>query len=199
MSYSTGGRSIVTNLVWGILMTCVCGSPAEVSGQPERPVPEASSDALTEEEARASIRSVPVRDVEDLDSLTRLIWTLQMIFTPGALAHVSPLYAYNPRDLAGRTVHPDRIGDVAIVRTCRTADGGVLVFSPPEEAVEQNHGVLCANYMSDTIEAFHSAYELMSATPRPKEGTTPGEVYFGTTYPIPGIEPEKRFVAELPR
>ena len=199
MSYPTGGRSIVTSLVWGILMTCVCGSPAEVSGQPERSVPEDTSDASTEEEARAGIRSVPVRDVEDLDGLTRLLWTLQMIFTPSALAHVSPLYAYDPRELAGRTVHPDRIGDVAVVRTCRTADGGVLVFSPPEEVVEQDHGILCANYMSDTIDAFHSAYELVSATPRPEEDTTSGEVYFGTTYPIPGIEPEKRFVAERRR
>ena len=181
MNHPTDGRSTVANLVWGILVICVCGSPAEVSGQPERP------------------RSVPVRDVEDLDGLTRLVWTLQMIFTPSALAHVSPLYAYDPRELAGRTVHPDRIGDVAVVRTCRTADGGVLVFSPPEEVVEQDHGILCANYMSDTIEAFHSAYELVSATPRPEEDTTSGEVYFGTTYPIPGIEPEKRFVAELPR
>ena len=195
MNYSTDGGWIVTNLVWGILVVCVCGSPAEVHGQPEHPVPEASSDALTEE-ARAGVRSVPVRDVEDLDGLTRLVWTVQMIFTPGALAHVSPLYAYDPLKLAGRTVHPDRIGDVAIVRTCLMADGRILVLSPAEETVEQNHGVLCANYMNDTLAAFHSAYDLASET---SEGQTPPEVYFGTTYPIPGIEPEKRFVVERPR
>lgn len=190
MIHSNDRSSIVTNLVWGILMICVCGSPVEVHGQPERSV----IDTLTVEEARASVRSVPVRDVEDLDGLTRLLWTVQMIFTPGALAHVSPLYAYDPRKLAGRTVHPDRIGDVAVVRTCR----GVLVFSPPEEVVEQDHGILCANYMSDTIEAFHSAYTLMSETSTHSKDPPP-EVYFGTTYPIPGIEPEKRFVAERRR
>ena len=76
------------------------------------------------------------------------------------------------------------------------ADGRILVLSPAEETVEQNHGVLCANYMNDTLEAFHFAYDLASET---SEGQTPPEVYFGTTYPIPGIEPDKRFVAELPR
>lgn len=187
MRYPTDGRSIVTSLVWGILLLCVCGLPAEVHGQ----------------------QSVPVRDVEDLDGLTRLLWTVQMIFVPDALAHVSPLYAYDPRDLAGRTVHPDRIGDVAIVKTCFMTDGGVLVFSPTEEeAVEQNREFWCANYMDNILEAFNSARFAyagadddtpISATPRLSEGTTHPEVYFGTTYPIPGIEPEKRFVAELPR
>lgn len=193
MKYPTDGRSIVTNLAWGILMICVCGSPAEVSGQlnPEvsgqlNPDPEASPDASTTEEAHAGVWFVPARDVEDLDGLTRLLWTLQMIFTPSALAHVSPLYAYDPRKLAGRTVHPDRIGDVAIVRTC-----------PPtwswweEERVGQDHGVWCVSYMSNIREAFDDASTLLVSDT--------GEVYFGTTYPIPGIEPEKRFVAELPR
>lgn len=195
MNYLTDGKSIVTKLVWGILMTCVCGSPAESSGQCD-PVPEdhpsdasateAPSDASATEEAHAGVWFVPARDVEDLDGLTRLLWTLQMIFTPSALAHVSPLYAYDPRDLAGRTVHPDRIGDVAIVRTC-----------PPtwswweEETVGQDHGVWCVSYMSNIREAFDDASTLLVSDT--------GEVYFGTTYPIPGIEPEKRFVAERRR
>lgn len=199
MNYPTDGRSIVTDLVWGILVICVCGSPVEVSGlePPEVSGQKDSSNAEeahigvlsipTAEEAHAGAWFVPVRDVEELDGLTRLIWTAQMIFVPDALAHVNPLYAYNPLRLEGLTVHPDRIGDVAIVRKCRAIDNGVL----------------CANYMSDTLEAFHSAYDLASklaSEPHTlSEGQTPREVYFGTTYPIPGIEPDKRFVAELPR
>lgn len=191
MNYPTDGRSIVTNLVWGILAICICGSPTEVSGQ---------EDAST----------VPVRDVEELDGLTRLIWTTQMIFVPDALAHVSPLYAYNPLRLEGLTVHPDRIGAVAIVRKCRKTDNRTDWISPQGETDEQyTHstqgispradGVLCANYMNDTLEAFHSAYDLASEAQTSSEGPTPGEVYFATTYPLLGIEPDKRFVAELPR
>ena len=186
MNHQTDGRSIVTNLVWGILVICVCGSPVEVSGQ-----------------------EVPVRDVEELDSLTRLIWTTQMIFVPDALAHVNPLYAYNPLRLEGLTVHPDRIGDVAIVRKC-TTDNRIDWISPrdetdrwnthsPQEISPRADGVLCANYMNDTLEAFHSAYDLASEAQTSSEGPTPGEVYFATTYPLLGIEPDKRFVAELPR
>ena len=197
MKYPTDGRSIVTNLVWGILTLCVCGSPAEVSGQEGASTTEeahagevSGRDASTTEEAHAGVWFVPARDVEELDGLTRLIWTAQMIFVPAALAHVSPLYAYDPRDLSGRTVHPDRIGDVAIVRTC-----------PPTwswweaETVGQDHGIWCANYMSNIREAFDASILSIDAS----EGATRGEVYFGTTYPIPGVAPKKRFVAERPR
>ena len=208
MQYPTDGRSIVTNLVWGILMMYVCGSPAEVSGQEGASTTEeahagevSGRDASTTEEAHAGVWFVPARDVEELDGLTRLIWTAQMIFVPSALAHISPLYAYDPRDLAGRTVHPDRIGDVAIVRTCPAAWS-----RSGEETVEQDW---CAGYMSNILEAFNNSARFaytdaddgtpVYATPRLNGGTTPPEVYFGTTYPIPGIEPEKRFVVERPR
>lgn len=181
MKYPTDGRSIVTNLVWGILMLCVCGSPAEISGQ---------EGASTAEEAHAGVWFVPARGVEELDGLTRLIWTAQMIFVPAALAHISPLYAYNPRDLAGRTVHPDRIGDVAVVRTCPST------WSWWEaETVGQDHGIWCANYMSNIREAFDASTLTIDAS----GGTTRNEVYFGTTYPIPGVAPKKRFVVERPR
>lgn len=191
MKYPTDGRSIVTNLVWGILMLCVCGSPAEVSGQEGASTTEeahagevSGRDASTTEEAHAGVWFVPARDVEELDGLTRLIWTAQMIFVPAALAHVSPLYAYDPRKLGGRTVHPDRIGDVAVVRTCPSAWS-----RSEEETVEQNW---CAGYTSNILEAFRHASTQISIS-------SEGEAYFGTTYPIPGIEPDKRFVAERPR
>ena len=200
MKYPTDGRSIVTNLVWGILMMYVCGSPAEVSGQePASTEGEAHAGEVSGQDA--GVWFVPARDVEELDGLTRLIWTAQMIFVPSALAHISPLYAYDPRDLAGRTVHPDRIGDVAVVRTCPQT--WVV------ETVGQDHGIWCANYMSNILEAFNNSARFaytdaddgtpVYATPRLNGGTTPPEVYFGTTYPIPGIEPEKRFVVERPR
>ena len=191
MKYPTDGRSIVTNLVWGILMMYVCGSPAEVSGQAGQEPAEVSGQEPAEVSGQdAGVWFVPARDVEELDGLTRLIWTAQMIFVPAALAHISPLHAYDPRDLAGRTVHPDRIGDVAIVRTC-----------PPTwswweaETVGQDHGIWCANYMSNIREAFDASILPIDAS----EGATRGEVYFGTTYPIPGVAPKKRFVAERPR
>lgn len=172
----TDRRSIVTLLVWGVLTICVMGSPGAASGQTDE------SSVLPEVEDRPWI---PVRDVEDLDVPTRLMWTLQMVFAPGALAHVSPLYAYDPQELAGRTVYPDRIGQVATVRPC--------------DADERSW---CANYGNDTIGVFRSAYGAVNLTSgKPVgDGQQPSDVvYFATTYPLPGIEPEKRFVVERSR
>ena len=211
MNHATDRRSIVTSLVWGILAMCVIGSPGDAYGQTD----EVGS-------------WVPVRDVEELDTSTRLIWTLQMIFAPGALAHVSPLYAYDPRELEGRMVYPDRIGRVATVSTCNAttmeptllANGNLLIpgtgdrtwsatadrFSGPSEPTLLANGNLsipgtgdrlpwCANYGSDTADTAHATFELLSSNPPDGEGQR-WPVYFATTYPLPDIEPEMRFVVE---
>ena len=48
----------------------------------------------------------------------------------------------------------------------------------------------CAQYKSETIAAFRDAHS--GTTRRPAD-----IVYFATTYPLPGIELDKRFVVEL--
>ena len=193
-------RSIVTNLVWGILAMCVIGSPGDASGQTDVGP------------------WVPVRDVADLDTSTRLTWTLQMVFAPSALAHVSPLYAYDPRNLEGRTVYPDRIGRVATVSTCNATTMKIRPMSLPDDELTftnlvdnfsetqkpelSSDGVLyiphtgdrlswCANYGSNTADTFRSAHKLLSF-----DGDGQSLVYFATTYPLPDIEPIKRFVVE---
>ena len=222
MNHATDRRSIVTSLVWGILAMCVIGSPGDAYGQTD----ETSLSPIVEVGSW-----VPVRDVEELDTSTRLIWTLQMIFAPGALAHVSPLYAYDPRELEGRMVYPDRIGRVATVSTCNAttmepteptllANGNLFIprtgdrtwsatdyrFSGPSEPTLLANGNLslpgtgdrlpwCANYGSDTADTAHATFELLSSNPPDGEGQW-RPVYFATTYPLPDIEPEKRFVVE---
>ena len=204
MNRPTDRRSIVTSLVWGILAMCVIGSPGDASGQ----IDETSVSPIVEVGSW-----VPVRDVEDLDTSTRLMWTLQMVFAPSALAHVSPFYAYDPSELVGRTVYPDRIGRVATVSTCDTttmrpmpAPNNELTFTNfvdgypgPQKPELSPDGVLsiphtgnkfswCANYGSDTADTFRSAHTLSFD----ENGQL--RVYFATTYPLPDIEPKKRFV-----
>ena len=77
---------------------------------------------------------------------------------------------------------------------------------------EQNNVFWCARYMSKLLDAFRSAYRQRprSAThgsdgkqlpdeeeKQPDEEQPTDIVYFATTYPLPGIEPDKRFVVEL--
>ena len=207
----TNRRSIVTSLVWGILAMCVIGSPGDASGQTDGPSVSPISEVGS---------WVPVRDVEELDTSTRLMWTLQMIFAPGALAHVSPLYAYDPRELEGRTVYPDRIGRVATVITCdetmkpRLLPTGELSGtnvrspetgsrSPLDDSLsvtgadDINKSPWCANYGSDTADTFHATLELLSEellSDKPDGDGQQPSVYFATTYPLPDIEPKKRFV-----
>lgn len=177
MNHPTDRRSIVANLVWGILMTCLIGSPSGASGQADPPVSEQDIQDLVQ--ALESVLPVPVQDVEDLDVWTRLTWTLRMVVAPGTLAHVRPLYAYDPVELRGETVHPDRIGRVATVKTC-----------------DDTETLWCAYYTNETIDAFRYADHLTSSTSG--NGGQASEAYFATTYPLPGIEPEKRFVVEQP-
>lgn len=177
VKHSTGRKSIVANLVWGILVVCLVGSPSVASGQDSRPVSEQDIQDLVQ--ALESMLPVPAQDVEGLDVWTRLTWTIRMVVAPGTLAHVRPLYAYDPEKLEGRTVHPDRIGRVATVKTC-----------------DDTETLWCAYYTNETIDAFRYADHLTSSTSG--NGDQASEAYFATTYPLPGIEPEKRFVVEQP-
>ena len=91
---------------------------------------------------------------------------------------------------------------------------------------KQNNVFWCARYMSKLIDAFRSAYRQRRAATPGSDGQqqtgdgqqqtgdgqqqtgdgqqqtgdgqqTPDIVYFATTYPLPGVEPDKRFVVEL--
>ena len=121
---------------------------------------------------------VPVQDVEDLGALRRVAVTLQLFFVPEAIAEVNPLYAYDAAELAGTEVHPDRIGAVATVQPC--------------EQVQQRV-TWCARYFTDIRRAFDVAY---AAASDPGDGQSQ-DIYFATTYPLPNITPERRFVSGL--
>lgn len=182
VKHPTDRRSIVANLVWGILTICLAGSPGSASGQTGQTVPEQDVQAFE----GVWTGPVPAQDVEHLDVWTRLTWTLRMVVAPGTLAHVSPLYAYGLDDLRGRTVHPDRIRPVATVKPCNQAEFNRAWASATRD--EQNDVFWCAYYTSETMGAFHFADHLRSSTP--------SDAYFATTYPLRGVEPEKRFVVE---
>lgn len=211
MNHPTDRRSIVTNLACGILTMCIVGSPSSASGQNGPPVSEPDVQASEGVPAQQKVegrhwdsdtlvvaspwtaRPVPAQDVEDLDVWTRLTWTIQLVVAPGTLAHVRPLYAYDPENLKGWTVHPDRIRPVATVKPCNQAE--FLRAWAPASPDRRNDVFWCAYYTNDTIDAFRHADHLMSGTP---DGDGPSDAYFATTYPLPGIEPEKRFVVEQP-
>ena len=156
MKHPTDRQSISAGLVWLILTICVVGSPIDVHGQ------------------IGTSTEIPVQDIEDLETLTRLAITLQLIFAPEALARVNPLYAYNAAELTGTEVHPERIGSVATVRRC------------PDSEEE----TWCAQYFTDVNQAFDAAYEASARDPG-------SDTYFATTYPLPNIVPKQRFVSGL--
>lgn len=208
MNHLTDRRSIV-NLARGILTICIVGSPSGASGQNGPPVSEPDVQAsesvpaqqVVEDREGYTLRQeghtlvvTPAQDVEDLDVWKRLTWTIQLVVAPGTLARVRPLYAYDPEDLKGWTVHPDRIRPVATVMLCNSMERR-RHLARAHAASEQND-VWCAYYMNETIDAFNYA-NLMSST-HEGAGQSASDAYFATTYPLPGIEPEKRFVVEQP-
>ena len=152
---------ISPGIVWAILAMCVVGWPTHTHAQPR----------------------VPVQDVEGLSILTKLVVTLQMVLAPGSRADVNPLYAYDPRELAGAEVHPDRIGGVATVSQCEA--GGA----------ETEGEAWCARYFTDINQAFRAAYRANRGTDGANNASP--DVYFATTYPLPNVEPERRFVSGL--
>lgn len=101
------------------------------------------------------------------------------------------LYAYNPWDLEGLEVHPDRTGGVATVRKCQA------VGTVEADTVERNEVSWCAEYMSNILDAFRSAYEANERLPDSTNSDDP-DVYFATTHPLSGVEALKRFVVVQP-
>lgn len=214
MPHPTDRRSIVANLVWGILTICLVGLPSATSGQAGQPVSEQAGQAeevpawevegfhwegdtlVIDGHAFEGVWTgpVPAQDVEDLDVWTRLTWTLRMVVAPGTLAHVSPLYAYGIDDIRGRTVHPDRIRPVATVKPCSNKEFLLLEWTPASPD-EPNDVSWCAYYTSETIGAFHLTDRLTSSRP---DGNGLSDAYFATTYPLRGVAPKKRFVVEQP-
>jgi len=126
---------------------------------------------------------VAVQDIDQLPVLTKFVVTVQMVLAPGSRADVNPLYAYKPEDLAGEEVHPERIGDVATVSQCE-ADGA-----------EAEGETWCARYFTDISQAFRAAYRANRGTDDARDESP--EVYFATTYPLPNVEPTRRFVSGL--
>lgn len=201
MKHPTDIRSIVANLVWGILTICLVGSPSDASGRPGQTVSERDVQAfggvLAQDVEDPVVEDVwtaePVlaQDVEDFDGWTRLTWTVRMVIAPGTLAHVRPLYAYNPtkfeENWEAHKVHPGRVATVSTCPRNHQAEKLTGVEPPPRE---KNDVFWCARYMSILLKTFNSKYfDIIRRLSRP--------AYIATTYPLPGVEPDKRFVVEL--
>ena len=181
----TDVERISAGVVWAVLAMCVVGWPADTHAQPPVPVQGVDLEVYADarERAKPAQPPVPVQDVAGLGILTKLAVTLQMVLAPGAPADVNPLYAYNPQDLAGEEVHPESIGDVATVGRCEA--GGT----------EAEGVTWCARYFTDINQAFRTAYHANRGTDDANNENP--VVYFATTYPLPNVEPERRFVSGL--
>ncbi len=142
-----------------ILAIVAVGSPSDIYGQPP------SSHGVPQPHPP----EVPVQPVEEINTFTRLRWTLQLLFASGAVAHVNPLYAYDPASVEARLVYPDRIGPVAMVGACIEVEGE-----------------WCAQYFSDVTAAYRAAYV----------AADDGDYYFATTYPLANIRPARRFISQ---
>ena len=138
---------------------------------------------------------VPVQRIEEIGTLRKFALTLRMIMAPAVRDQIGSLYAYDPTvpGLAGLEVHPETIGDVAIVSQC-----------PSDDSEEPQW---CAWYFDhmDKSEALLAAYQTayLAAPDDPADGdgttaaTNPPSTYFATTYPLPNVEPAQRFVSGL--
>ena len=157
------GRTIL----WGFaLAILVVASPGNIHGQ-------FRANDGSDQRFVDTDEVVPVELVEDIDLLTRLKWTLQVLFVPRSIDHVNPLYAYEPQSVQGQVVRWERVGPVAMVGECSVPSSG------DEEA-------WCAQYFSDVTAAYHAAYA----------AAADGDYYFATTYPLANVRPARRFVSQ---
>ncbi len=153
-------------LLWVFIVAVVAvGSPGNIHAQTE------SSNQVPMQLVEDA-DEVPVEPVEDVDMLTRLRWTLQLIFVPEVIAHVNPLYAYEPQSVEGQEVRLERVGPVAMVGECSVPSSG-------------DEETWCAQYFSDVTAAYHAAYA----------AAADGDYYFATTYPLANVRPARRFVS----
>ena len=199
------GRTSLSILLGFILAIMVVASPGEVQGQMR------TLDVRQQEFAVGDHvdLAVPLRLVEDIDLLTRLKWTLQVLFVPRTIDDVNPLYAYEPRSVEGQEIRVERVGPVAMVGRCSGSssvprghadhawDRGLQQPSPGSQSaqrlqrshvqVEPADMTWCARYFGDVTAAHGAAYAADAAG---------GDYYFATTYPLPNVEAAQRFVAE---
>ena len=180
MKLPTDENWIVAGVICVVLTVCAGGWATRVHAQP----PE-----------------VPVQDIEEVGTLRKLLLTLQMVMVPAAREQISPLYAYHPAasEINGLEVRPETLGSVATVSRCGDA--------PEEEAG------WCARYFDhmgggEALLAAYQAAHRATVVNRPNDaegfaasnqaGASPQPpTYFATTYPLPNVEPARRFVSGL--
>ena len=142
---------------------------------------------------------VPVQEVEELGALEKILLTLQMVVASAVRDQIGPLYAYDPTASAinGLEVRPETIGSVATVSRCSGHPGRTTGWCARYFDHMDNHEAL--------LTAYQTAYRAVAAD-RSSEAENDSAVnqsddpttYFATTYPLPNVEPARRFVSGLP-
>ena len=162
MANQTDGTRMATRIAEIVVLTiCAVGLPDHSHAQPP---PE-----------------VPVQDTANLSVSAQLMLTLQMVLAPGTLNDGNSFYAYDPVDLQGSQVYPDRIGDVATISPCNN--------SVTENSAEEV--AWCARYFNGN-DAVRQAYDTAVAGVEDSDDDT--AFYFATTRPLPNIPPSRQFV-----
>ena len=140
------------------------------------------------------ISEIPVQRIEEIGTLTKFALTFRMLLAPAVRDQIGSLYAYDPTvaGLAGLEVHPETIGDVAIVSQC---------------SGNSEEPRWCARYFDHMdesealLEAYQTAYRAAPTGAETTEAANPSSdqptTYFATTYPLPNVEPAQRFVSGL--
>lgn len=102
----------------------------------------------------------------------RTLWTLGLLsqIAPPP-PNINPLYGYDPRDIAGLMAVTETVEPAAVVQRCSDAAGETR---------------WCARYSNSLGDAAQTAYDLED---------TRREVMVGTTFPVPGLTPEERFLS----
>lgn len=190
------GRTSLPAL-WGFALAIVAvASPGNVQGQTRTFDVRQQQDFVLG--AHVDL-AVPVQPVEDIDLLTRLKWTLQVLFVPRSIDDVNPLYAYEPKSVEGQEIHSQRVGPVAMVGQCSAsapvlrghADDAPDPHRQSSTTAAQLEPIVmtwCARYFGDVTAAYHAAYAAADAAV--------GDYYFATTYPLANVRPARRFVSE---
>ncbi len=165
MKNQTDGRRMATRIAGFVLVICAVCLPGNSHGQP----------------------LVPVQDLQALGAVKQLLWTLQTFLAPGTLAQVERLYAYDPQQVDGVRVYPERLGNVATIKPCNSDSSA-------------NEVAWCAQYFGSDDDAVRRAYGGAVADDGTACQLDDGQIrcYFATTRPLPEIVPERSFVAGLP-
>lgn len=182
MKLPTDGDWIPAGVMCGVLTVCAGGWTTHAYAQsPE-------------------ISEIPVQRIEEIGILPKFALTFRMLLAPAVRDQIGSLYAYDPTvpELDGLEVHPETIGDVAIVSQC----------SGNSDSDESRWCARYFDHMDESealLEAYQTAYRAAPAV-RPNGAGTTGTTnrspdqpttYFATTYPLPNVEPAQRFVSGL--